>query len=256
MYGLNSTYHALQASLSHRYASGFAFNLSYWYSKTLDYLSGMNLNLTSAQALAGENDLAQNPFNLRAERGPSLFDAKHRFVGSGIWEIPFAKNTHGVTRVLLHGWQLNTIVTAHSATPFTVYDTANVALQASSPPISGYAASRPDLAGDPNSGGRTVQNWLDRSAFRRLSVATEAGKFGNAGRNIARGPSFGNLDLSLLKKFVIKERSYLQFRAEAFNAANHANFGLPVADLASPNFGRILTASPARLIQFAMKVVF
>ena len=256
MYGLNSTYHALQASLSHRYAAGFAFNLSYWYSKTLDYLSGMNLNLTSAQALAGENDLAQNPFNLRAERGPSLFDAKHRFVASGIWEVPFAKNTQGVTRVLFNGWQVNTIVTANSATPFTVYDTANVALQASSPPISGYAASRPDLVGGPITGARTVQSWMDRSAFRRLSLATDAGRFGNAGRNIARGPSFWNFDLSLLKNFKIKERSYLQFRAEAFNAANHPNFGLPVADLASPNFGRILTASSARLIQFALKVVF
>lgn len=256
MYGLNSTYHALQASLSHRYSSGFAFNLSYWYSKTLDYLSGMNLNLTSAQALAGENDLAQNPFDLRAEHGPSLFDAKHRLVASGLWEIPFAKNTHGAARVLLHGWQVNGIVTASSATPFTIYDTANVALQASSPPISGYAASRPDLIGDPNSGARTVQSWLDRSAFRRLSLATEAGNFGNAGRNIARGPSFANFDLSLLKNFPIRETSYVQFRAEAFNAANHPNFGLPVADLASPNFGRILTASPARLIQFAIKVIF
>jgi hypothetical protein len=101
-----------------------------------------------------------------------------------------------------------------------------------------------------------VQSWLDRSAFRRLSLATEAGKFGNAGRNIARGPSFANFDLSFLKNFPIRETSYVQFRAEAFNAANHPNFGLPVADLASPNFGRILTASPARLIQFALKVIF
>lgn len=256
MYGLNSSYHAAQMSFSHRYASGFGFNLSYWFSKSLDYLSGMNLNLTSAQALAGENDLAQNPFNLRAERGPSVFDAKHRFVASGLWEIPFAKNTHGAARVLLHGWQLNAIATANSATPFTVYDTANVALQATSPPISGYAASRPDLIGDPNAGARTVQSWMDRSGFRRLVAATEAGNFGNAGRNIARGPSFVNVDLSVLKNFPIRERSYVQFRAESFNALNHANFGLPIADLASPNFGRILSASPARLMQFGVKVIF
>lgn len=256
MYGLNSSYHAAQLSLSQRYTSGIGFNVSYWFSKSLDYLSGMNLNITSAQALAGENDLAQNPFDWRAERGPSLFDARHRFVASGLWELRFARRTQGVARALLQGWQLNAIVTANSSTPFTVYDTANVALQATSPPISGYAASRPDLIGDPNSGPRTVQAWLSRSAFRRLTPGVEAGKFGNAGRNIARGPGFANVDLSMLKNFRVSERTQLQFRAEAFNAANHPNFGLPIADLASPNFGRILSASPARLIQLGLKLIY
>ncbi len=256
LYGLNSSYHAAQFSFSRRFSQGSGFNLSYWFSKSLDYLSGMNLNLTSAQALAGENDLAQNPFDLRAERGPSLFDARHRFVASGMWAIPFARNAAGVTKFLFDGWQLNAIATANSATPFTVYDTANVALQATSPPISGYAASRPDLVGDPNSGPRTVQAWMDRSGFRRLRAPEEAGHFGNAGRNVARGPSFVNIDVSLLKNFPLRERAYLQFRAEAFNAANHPNFGLPISDLASPNFGRILSASPARLMQFALKVIF
>jgi hypothetical protein len=243
IYGLNSSYNAAQVSLSHRYAAGVAFNVSYWYSKSIDYLSGMNLNITSAQALAGENDMAQNPFNLAAERGLSLFDARHRFVASGLWELPL-------------GFQLNGIMTANTGTPFTVYDTANVALQATSPPISGYAASRPDLIGDPNTGPRTVEAWMSRAPFRRLVAATEAGNFGNAGRNIARGPGLVNVDLSLLKSFQLRESVRLQFRAEAFNVANHANFGLPISDLASPNFGRILSAGQARLIQFGLKVIF
>jgi len=256
MYGLNSSYHAAQLSLSRRYSAGFAFNVSYWFSKSIDYLSGMNLNITSAQALAGENDLAQNPFDLNAERGLSLFDARHRFVASGLWELPFARQRRGLAGTLLGGWQLNGIVTANTGTPFTVYDTANVALQATSPPISGYAASRPDLVGDPNSGSRTVESWMSRTAFRRLVAATEAGRFGNAGRNIARGPGLFNLDASLLKDFRLAESKRLQFRAEAFNLANHANFGLPISDLASPNFGRILTASQARLLQFGLKFIF
>lgn len=255
-YGMNSTYHSAQVSFSHRFAAGVGFNLSYWFSKSLDYLSGMNLNLTSAQALAGENDLAQDPFNLRAEHGPSLFDATHRFVASGLWEIPFGRNTHGIARALLHGWQLNSIVTANSGTPFTVYDSANVALQASSPPISGYSASRPHVVSNPNQGVHTVEAWVSRSHFQRLNPATQAGQFGNAGRNIVRGPSLVNMDLSLVKNFSLTEKTRLQFRAECFNVANHANFGLPIADLASPNFGRILTAGPARLTQFALKVIF
>ena len=256
MYGLNSSYNAAQFSLSHRYAAGFGFNVSYWFSKSIDYSSGMNLNITSAQALAGENDQAQNPFDLNAERGLSLFDARHRFVASGMWELPFARKAQGRTRNLLGGWQLNGIVTANTGTPFTVYDTANVALQATSPPISGYAPSRPDLVGDPNTGPRTVEAWLSRTPFRRLVAATEAGNFGNAGRNIARGPGFANVDVSLLKDFTLAEGTRLQFRAEAFNIANHANFGLPIADLASPNFGRILSASQARLMQFGLKLIF
>ena len=97
---------------------------------------------------------------------------------------------NGRKRNILGGWQLNAIVTANSGTPFTVYDTANVALQATSPPISGYAASRPDLTGDPSSGPRTVEAWVSRTQFRRLVAATEAGRFSNTGHNLARGPGF------------------------------------------------------------------
>jgi hypothetical protein len=206
--------------------------------------------------LAGENDLAQNPFNLAAEHGASLFDATHRFVASGVWEVPLARNATGITRALLQGWQVNAIASANSGTPFTVYDSTNVALQASSPPLSAYFASRPDLIGNPNQGPRTPSQWISRTPFLRLNPITQAGQFGNAGRNIARGPGFGNVDASLMKHFVISERATLQFRAESFNIANHANFGVPIADLASPNFGRILSAGPARLTQIALKVLF
>ena len=124
-------------------------------------------------------------------------------------------------------------------------DSANVALQANSPPISGFPASRPNLVGDPNAGPHTVNEWLSRSAFQRLNVQTQAGQFGNAGRNIARGPAYTNVDLSLVRDFRLAGETRLQFRAEVFNVANHANFGLPVADLNSPNFGRIFSAGRA-----------
>ena len=94
------------------------------------------------------------------------------------------------------------------------------------------------------------------SAFQRLNIQTEAGQFGNAGRNIARGPANTNVDLSLVRDFRFAGDSRLQFRAEAFNVANHANFGLPVADINSANFGRIFSAGAPRLIQFAVKLIF
>jgi hypothetical protein len=251
-----SSYQAGQASLSRRFGGGIAFNASYWYSRSFDYLSAMNLSGAAAKPLAGENDLAQNPFDLDAEYGPSLFDARHRFVASASWKPTVPERAPATVRAIFGGWQVNGIATHNSGTPFTVSDSANVSLQANSPPISGFPASRPDVVGDPNGGPRTVNEWLSRSAFRRLNIQTEAGQFGNAGRNIARGPSYTNVDLSLVRDLRLSGEVRLQFRAEVFNVANHANFGLPVADLNSVNFGRIFSAAAPRLMQFGVKVMF
>ena len=255
-YGQNSTYNAAQFSVERRFDHGLGLNVSYWFSKTLDYLSSMNLQGASAKALSGENDLAQDPFDLKAEHGPSLFDARNRFVASAMWELPFAKHTGRLANQLLDGWQLNGIATANSATPFTVYDSTNVSLQASSPPISGYYASRPNVIGNPTKGPHTVNEWISRDVFQRLNPVTQAGQFGDAGRNIARGPGFADIDASVMKTFTVTEALHAQFRAESFNVANHTNFAVPVADLASANFGEILESNPPRLTQFALKFIF
>lgn len=251
----NSTYEAGQLTVSRHFTSGLGFNISYWYSKSLDYLSSMNMAGASSQPLAGANDLAQNPFDLRAEHGPSLFDARHRLVGSGSWQMRI-RNAPLTAQRILGGWQVNVIVSHNSPTPFTVYDSTNVSLQANSPPISGYPASRPNLIGDPNAGPHTVQQWVGTAAFQRLNPVTQAGQFGNAGRNSARGPAFTDVDASLVRNFKVREAINLELRAESFNVANHANFSLPVADLNSPNFGQILSANSPRLMQFALKLLF
>ena len=251
-----SSYHGLQTSLSRRFADGVGFNLSYWYSQTYDHLSAMNLSGAAAKPLAGENDLAQNPFDLEAEWGPSLFDARHRFVASASWAVPVSRDAAPVLRAVFGGWQVNTIATLHSGTPFTVGDSVNVALQANSPPVSGFAASRPNLAGDPNAGPHTVDAWMSRGAFTRLNLQTQAGQFGNAGRNIGRAPGYANIDLSLVRTVDLPSETRLQLRAELFNVTNRVNFGLPVADLNSANFGRIFSAGPPRLLQFAVKYLF
>ena len=251
-----SRYDAAQVSVSRRFGGALGFNASYWYSRSYDHLSAMNLSGAAARPLAGENDLAQNPFDLEAEWGPSLFDARHRLVASASWMLPASSAAPAAVRALINGWQLSASASYHSGTPFTVSDSANVALQANSPPISGFPASRPNLVGDPNAGPHTVDEWLSRSAFQRLSVQTQAGQFGNAGRNIARGPSYTNVDLALVREVALVRQTRLQIRAEVFNVANHVNLGLPVADLNSPSFGRILSAGPPRLMQFALKLLF
>jgi hypothetical protein len=252
----NSTYHAAQMALSRRFQSGLSFLTSYTFSKSLDYVSSFNVAGSAPRLVAGENDLAQNPFNLNAEHGASLFDARHRFVFSGSYQIPTPRGAKGAARAALGGWQLNTIVNFASGTPFTVYDSANVALQGSSPEITGFYSSRPNLISDPNAGPHRADQWVSRSAFQRLDPVAQAGQFGNEGRNAVRGPGVSNVDLSLLKTFSLTERARLQFRAECFNLANHANFGLPDNDVASPNFGRVLEAGAPRLMQFGIKLIY
>jgi hypothetical protein len=253
----SSTYHALQVAFSRQYASGLRFTASYWYSKSLDDISTLNVAGSAPTLVAGENDLAQNPFDLAAEHGPSLFDATQRLVFSGSYALPRWSDARRAAAFLLNGWQVNTIASLSTGTPFTVYDSADVSLQGSAPEISGFYSSRPDLISNPNSGKpHTPNQWISRSPFLQLNPVTQAGQFGNEGRNVARGPGIEDVDLSLFKYFNIGETRRVQFRAECFNLLNHPNFGLPENDLESPAFGQILQAGSPRLLQLAIKLMF
>ncbi len=253
----NSTYNALQVAFSKQYANGLSFLASYWYSKSLDDISSLNVAGSAPNLVAGENDLAQNPFDLAAEHGPSLFDATHRFMFSGSYALP---SWHGAPKAaawLVNGWQMNTIASLSTGTPFTVYDSANVSLQGSAPEITGFYSSRPDLISNPNANQpHTPNEWVSRSPFLQLNPITQAGQFGNEGRNVVRGPGIEDVDFSMLKDFNFGETRRLQFRAECFNLLNHPNFGLPENDLESPAFGQILQAGPPRLLQLALKFLF
>ncbi|MBV9441469.1 MAG: TonB-dependent receptor, partial [Acidobacteriaceae bacterium] len=251
-----STYNALQVSLSRQLSNNLWFQASYWWSKSLDYVSSLNIAGSAPTLVAGENDLAQNPLDLRAEHGPSLFDAKHRFVFSGTYALPRWDTTQRFAGALVNGWQLNTIVSLASGTPFTVYDSDNAPMQGSAPEITGFYSSRPNVLSDPNLGPHTPNKWVSRNAYQQLTPAANPGQFGNEGRNAVRGPGLASADISLFKNFSVSESARVQFRAEAFNALNHPNFALPENDVASPEFGQILQAAPPRLLQLALKFVF
>jgi len=253
----SSTYHALEVAFSRQFTHGVSFLASYWYSKSLDYISTLNVAGSAPSLVAGENDLAQNPFNLAAEHGPSLFDATHRFVFSGSYALPKWANASRAAALVVNGWQINVISNLSTGTPFTVYDSADVSLQGSAPEISGFYSSRPNLIGNPNAGQpHTANQWVSRAPFQQLNPATQAGQFGSEGRNVVRGPGIENVDLSLFKYFPIDEHRRVQFRAECFNLLNHANLGLPENDLQSPAFGQILQSGPPRLLQLAIKLIF
>jgi len=259
----DSTYHALQASLRKRFSHGVSALISYTFSKTLDDASTFNITGSASQSVAGENDLAQNPFDVKSEYGRSMFDARHRFVASYQWNLPWFAHAQNWYGHVLDNWQVNGITTLMSNTPFTVYDSSDPSEQGSAPEISGFFSSRPNQVGDPNTGTCALQNgttapvrtplcWFNTGAFQQA----QQGQFGNVGRNTLRGPAFQQWDFSALKTIAIHENLKLQFRAELFNIFNNVNFELPDNDISSPNFGVIEAAQPGRIVQLALKLSF
>jgi hypothetical protein len=256
----NSNYHALETSLRKRFGHGLSFLASYTWSKSLDDVSSFNITGSAAQQVAGENDLAQDPNNLAAERGRSMFDARNRFVLSYQWSIPYLQNSHTWYGHAFGDWQLNGILTAMSGTPFTVYDSNDVSLQGSAPEISGFSSNRPNVVSDPNSGPRTAAEWFNVKAFQQLTQDPNSAvqQFGNEGRNTVEGPGYVDWDLSVFKNFHLTETKQIQFRGELFNVLNHTNFRLPVSDISAPAgvFGSIQTDVSPRVIQLALKFLF
>jgi len=253
---VNSDYNGLQASLRKTVGHGLSFLASYVYSKTLDGNSSFNMTGGSSQDVAGENDLAQDPFDLEAEYGRSLFDQRQRFVFSYEWALPRLQSQSAWAREVLGSWQLNGILTLSTGTPFTVYDSTDVSLEGSAEEISGFSANRPDLISNPNNGPKTAQEWFNVKAFQQLNPVTQAGQFGNAGRNVTQMEGIGQYDFSVFKNFRFTESKSLEFRAEFFNLFNRVNFGLPNNDISSPTFGQVESALAPRQIQFALKFLF
>jgi len=254
----NSSYNALETSLRKRFSHGLSFLTSYTWSHSIDDVSSFNITGSASQPVAGENDLAQNPFDLAAERGPSMFDARHRLVLSYQWSLPFLQHSTNWYGKVLGNWQLNGIFTAMSGTPFTVFDSNDVSLQGQAPEISGFSSNRPNVVGNPNSGPRTPAQWFNVSAFQRITQDPNSPveQFGNEGRNAVEGPGYVNWDASAFKNIRLTESKELQFRGELFNLLNHTNFRLPVSDIESPTFGQIQSDVSPRVIQVALKFLF
>jgi hypothetical protein len=261
----DSSYNALQVSLKKRFAHGLSMLASYTLSKTLDDVSSFNITGSAAQSVAGENDLAQNPFDVKSEYGRSMFDARHRFVLSYQWNLPWFNHAQSWYGRILENWQVNGITTLMSNTPFTVYDSSDPSEQGAAPEISGFFSSRPNIVGNPNVGScplqpgqtvaaavRTPQCWFNTGPFQHAAQ----GQFGDVGRNTMDGPAFQQWDFSAIKMIPIHENMNLQFRAEIFNIFNNVNFELPDNDINSPNFGQIEAAQPGRIVQLALKLTF
>lgn len=202
----DSTYNSLQAQVRfvnwHR-LSGFA---SYVFSKSLDGASdGIDFNGSTAA-------FPQDSDNLKAEKGPSTFDARHRFTAAMNFGVPVWS---ALPNKLATGWQLNTIVTTMSGQPIGIITAG----------FNGFnGRQRPDVVpGVPQIlGGSPANGYINPLAF-----ATPSGEDGNLGRDAVYGPGFWNIDFSVTKDTHLTERLVLQLRAEFFNIFNHPQFALP-----------------------------
>jgi hypothetical protein len=199
---------------------------------------------------------AQNGNDRRAEYGLAEFDVQHRIIGSAVWQLPFGRS--GPLAVLFSGWEFSPIITVQSGLGLTI-------VQSNLLNVGGERQSRPNRIGNGGLAGsqRTVDRYFDTNAFRILQTNPAAEgfvpfqAFGNSGVGVLRGPGLFNIDFNLSKNFALAEKHVLQFRAEFFNALNHANFGVPGVNISSGGFGQITqTSTEARIIQLAIKYRF
>jgi hypothetical protein len=226
------------------------FRANYTWSKDLD----INSALTGAQA-NNQAQMVLDRNDLRRDWGLSALNVANQASISASYELPFGRGMHGFEQRVIGGWQLNGIVTLLSGFPMTPQvgsnrsgdgDTRNPDRPNVNPAFTG-----PVVTGNPN-------QWFNPNAF----LLPTAGTYGNLGRGVYRGPGLADLDVSLFKTTKITERTNLQFRAEFFNALNHANFGTPNATVFSgaafnPSAGLVTgTATASRQVQFGLKLVF
>lgn len=258
-----SRYNALQFFATHRFTAGVEFQVAYTWSR----LISDTIN-SDTEGLANP---VQDAFNLRAEKALGNQDEPQAVTVNYIWELPFfKKSSNKLLKGSLAGWELAGIYIAHSGLPQQVcidHDVVGLA-------DGGTICQRPDLVANPNfdRSKQTIAEYFNTNAF----VLQAPGTFGNAARNVVRGPGINNWDFSVFKNFNLPyflghssdEPPRLQFRGEFFNVLNHTQFNalnttfVPTADvqgaLASPGsgFGTVTGAGAPREIQVALKLLF
>jgi len=226
----NSSYNAVWLTATRRLTKSLEFDASYTWSKSVDYSS-----------FSSGGIIVQNSYDLNGSRGPSDFDARHRFVLSAIYQLPSHRNR------LADGWQIAAIVQSQSGNPLNIVTVNST--------VNGVTGTlRPDVNGPITMLGQ-VDNWFDTSVFTPVS------RFGSLGRNVVVGPTFNNTDCSISKTTKLSDTVRLQLRAEIFDVFNHANLGQPGNVVESPFFGRITStrfptgeSGSSRQIQFGMRL--
>jgi hypothetical protein len=264
-----SNYHALQVKFERRFAQGLYLLNSFTWSKAIDNVSQV------LEEPGGNTGNPQNLYNMAADRGVGAYDQPFNNTTSFVWDVPVGRgrafwgNLPYALDAVLGGWTLSGINTMTSGQAVTFRYNPGQVVTANLPSFIGGVALRPNLVGDPilPKGDRTIDRWFNTEALR---LPTLDQPFGNAGRNIGRGPAFYQFDFGLQKNFALpfNEASKVEFRAEFFNLFNKTNFGTPNSNAsgivfnasgqltATGGFGQIRSTFPARQVQLALKIAF
>jgi hypothetical protein len=248
---LRADYDAVSLILRQRMTHGLQFDMHYTWSRTRDMATHSN-----------GGGAVMNNYDIDADYGPANWDVPNRFVVSWVYEPPFFKNSSSkLIKYALSGWQITGITTLQSGIPANITfaaDRANIGIAGLQRP--NLVGTVPELNCSPNTGGATpvaqreLINCYDASAFALPDQFT----FGNAGRNILRGPDYKNTDLAFMKTLPFGD-ARVQLRAEVFNIFNRANFGNPNTSFGAAAFGRITTLATGatmRRIQLGAKLMF
>jgi hypothetical protein len=247
-------YNALEVRVEKRLTRGLSLLSAYT-------LSDARTNAPQYRNAGGvngsENSPPQNSYDLEAEWGRAYYDARHRWVTSFTWSLPFGADkpyfNAGAAAAVLGGWQLAGIWTLQSGFPFTVNvqgDTAGVGGG------SGGIFVRPNAVPgvDPYlpSGQWATGQYLNPNAFS----LPPNGTFGNVGRNSSAGPGYADLDLVISRAIQVRGRARIELRAESFNLLNRVNYNLVGRILGVSNFGQLLSQYDPRQWQFGARVQF
>ncbi len=240
----DSHYHGLQVQAEKRYSNGLQFIVGYTFGKCTS---------TSDSTFVGESTSIQNGRDFSQQRGLCTQHFSQRLTTSFLYDLPFGKGKHFLGSMpragdlILGGWQVNSIYTARTGSPFTV-------TQSGDAPNVGDGSGRPDLIGNANgTTNRNIDRFFNTDAFR----AADRFRWGTAGRNVVIGPGINNWDFSLFKNFQIDEKRRVQFRSEFFNGFNRAEFAAPGSTIGTAQFGRISgTTRDPRDIQLSLKFLW
>ncbi len=239
----NSNYNSLQVTLRHT-SGPLQLLAAYTYSKSLDQSSNLGEEV--------------NPLNPSLSRALSAFDIPQNFVVSYSYQLPFARLFHAHNR-WTQGWELSGITRFSSGLPVTLINYGDNSLLGAEPNgINNYGVDEPDVAPGSlnlNHNPRNGLPYFNAALFSENALGTP----GNASRRYFHGPGMENFDMALLKNLRLTESRSLQFRLEAFNVFNHAQFFGPLAvdgNISSSTFGQVVSAAPPRLVQVGAKIVF
>jgi hypothetical protein len=239
----NSNYNALQVTMRHT-SKRLTVLAGYTFSKSVDQSSNLGEEV--------------NPVNPALSKALSAFDVKHNFVVSYSYKIPFETLLHTTNR-WTEGWELSGITHYSSGLPVTLLNYGDNSLLGSEPNgVNNFGVDEPDYNGGTlnlNHNPRNGRAYFDVSQFSENVLGTP----GTARRRLFFGPGLDNYDIALLKNVRLTESKSLQFRVEAFNIFNHAQFFGPQAvdgNIDSSTFGQVISAAPPRLVQIGAKFFF